>query len=721
MATRNQTITSWPGTVTAVIPIADVPLATTPLADVSFAERMTRLLQAGEGRHPYFDESPTPVTLEACSRPEARFLRGVTMHPVIQALHRGFADHRPVILSPDMIWLLLCQGLSTHVRLDPERWRKEFVAHEGSRRVVVIRNDLTPGEPGNRWDEAIETLSAAVREHLAAGTDLFRPSFSTTGPAERIAAEIVFLDAMGEYFNYGIATFCGIPAIGLEGSAADWQLLADRAEEFARFDLEWWIGPLRPIFAEFVAAARGTPDPAVWKSIYRWGEMSGGDCVSGWIVAFFPYLWGEGEALRRNRWLSEGADRMSDLFAARGRTMMHQGREVEYLDGSSGPESHELPSQLARVPFDWKFLDSRRDMELLGGFVGVTQLQPSLAVRPEIGWTIRERKPLLATRDLGWTFGGAPVLTSLDWLLDSDPSIRWQVMRDLLDASPEDVAAERARVATEGFGAELLALQGTEDAWGELAWSTDEDSTMHALMLLRDLGLDPASEAARQAIARVRERTTWEDCGPPECNGNAFFEGELEPCINGQLAAVGVYFGQDVSGLIDRLLSEQLADGGWNCDVAKGSTRSSFHTTICVLEALLAHERQVGGSPRVAEARARGEAYLVDRRLHRRLSTGEIILDRKVRGLIPWTEFSFPTSWRYDILRGLDYLREAGVAPDPRMAEAVDLVASRRDESGRWKLDVRRMDPPVDIDRGTGWPNRWITLRALRVMRWYGA
>src|ERR687896_1935928 len=188
---------------------------------------------------------------------------------------------------------------------------------------------------------------------------------------------------------------------------------------------------------------------------------------------------------------------------------------------------------------------------------------------------------------------GGRFVTVIDWMLDSDPSVRWQVMRDLTDAPAEEIAAERARVAMEGVGARLLDLQAADGRWGGAAWNRGWDSTMHALWLLREMGLDPASAEARRAVGLVRDRVTWQGCGPKECDGNMFFTGEVEPCINGQVAASGAYFGQDVRGLVDRLLGEQLDDGGWNCEAVIGSTRSSFHTTICVLEALFEYERAV--------------------------------------------------------------------------------------------------------------------------------
>jgi hypothetical protein len=310
-------------------------------------------------------------------------------------------------------------------------------------------------------------------------------------------------------------------------------------------------------------------------------------------------------------------------------------------------------------------------------------------------------------------------MTVIDWLLDSDPSIRWQVMRDLTGAPVREVAAERARVATEGLGARLLALQARDGRWGGAAWNRGWNSTMHVLMLLRDLGLDPGSDQARMAVELVRDRVTWQGCGPQECNNNAFFEGEVEPCINGQVGAIGVYFGQEVRGIVDRLLAEQLSDGGWNCQAPHGSTKSSFNTTICVLEALLEHERAGGVTGEVTEARLRGQEYLLERRLFRRRSTGEVI-ERDRKGGTMWTCFAFPTWWHYDVLRGLEYLRSAGVVPDKRVAEAIGLVASKRDGDGRWPLETQYPGVmPVETDEGEGQPSRWITLRALRVIRWY--
>lgn len=320
-----------------------------------------------------------------------------------------------------------------------------------------------------------------------------------------------------------------------------------------------------------------------------------------------------------------------------------------------------------------------------------------------------------------------PNKSVIEWLLDSDPSIRWQVMRDLIDAPADEVAAERAKVAMHGWGARLLALQGTDGSWAGEAWNPGWDSTMHVLTLLREMGLDPMSDEARRAVGLVRDHVRWRGWDldgtwrGKEFVGNPFFAGEVEPCINGQVAASGAYFRQDVQRIIDRLLREQMSDGGWNCEHENGSTRGSFNSTICVLEALHEYELASGSKAAVKEARLRGQEYLLARRLFHRLSTGEVIeRDRKSDAV--FTRFAFPTWWHYDVLRGVDYLRRAGVTPDERVAEAVELVESKRDGDGRWLLETQYPGTmAVELDEGEGKPSRWNTLRALRVLDWYKA
>jgi hypothetical protein len=305
----------------------------------------------------------------------------------------------------------------------------------------------------------------------------------------------------------------------------------------------------------------------------------------------------------------------------------------------------------------------------------------------------------------------------VDWLLDSDPAIRWQVLHDLTDTSPDEVTAERARVEREGWGLRLLALEGADGLWdggalfpasytgGEPGqpWTT----TMHSLQTLQILGLDPASDAARRAIALVAEHGRWEN------DGQRYFDGEVEPCINGRTIETGVYFGVDVSPIVERILGERLADGGWNCEAENGSTRSSFDTTINVLDGLLEFERATGGSAAAREARRGGEEYLLERGLFRRKSTGEVVNAE-------YLDFAFPYYWHYDALRALDYFRRSGANPDSRMAEAVEVVHSKRQPDGRWPLDhVHSGRVHFALDEAVGEPSRWNTLRALRVLRWY--
>ena len=308
-------------------------------------------------------------------------------------------------------------------------------------------------------------------------------------------------------------------------------------------------------------------------------------------------------------------------------------------------------------------------------------------------------------------------MTVENWLLEGDPAIRWQVLRDLTEAPADDVAAERARVATEGWGARLLALRDPDGQWAGGAcfpgtgWDQSQPgqpwtSTLPSLDLLRLCGLDPGSAQARETVALVRENCRW------EYDGSRFFDGEVEPCINGRTVAIGAYFGEDVDGIVQRLLDEQLADGGWNCEAENGSTVASFDTTIGVLEGLLQYERAGRGDERVAEARRRGEEYLLERSLFRRRSTGEVAVPS-------YPEFSFPPQWHHDVLRALDHLRDAGGTPDSRLDEAVELVRGKQQPDGRWLLDRVHRGRIHFAFEEVGEPSRWNTLRALRVLAWW--
>jgi len=283
------------------------------------------------------------------------------------------------------------------------------------------------------------------------------------------------------------------------------------------------------------------------------------------------------------------------------------------------------------------------------------------------------------------------------------------VMNDLLDAPDDEVAAERARITREGWGAAILAAQDPDGRWNGGTFAPEWIATMDALHTLYLFGLDPDSDEARRAIAPVHEAARWEYDSQLR-----FWDGEVEPCINGRTVAMGAYFGQDVRGIVDRLLNDQMADGGWNCEQERGSTRGAFDSTLNVLEGLLEFERSTGRNGDISKARARGEEYLLERRLLRRLSDGEIPQKR-------WLYVGFPNKWFYDVMRVADYFRRARPAPDDRMSEALDIIESKRDPDGRWPLDHAYHDRLlVDFGDTEGQPSRWITLRGARVMRWAG-
>lgn len=300
----------------------------------------------------------------------------------------------------------------------------------------------------------------------------------------------------------------------------------------------------------------------------------------------------------------------------------------------------------------------------------------------------------------------------IEWLLDSDPAIRWQVLRDLIDAPDDEWRTERAKVAAEGWGAELLSHQDDDGQWdggaflpsGFTAQEWNDvgqpwTATYDSITQLREFGFDPTSERARRTVALIGGNSRWDHDGEP------FWDGEVEECINGRTVANGAYFGVDVSPIVDRLLGQTMAEGGWNCERENGSMRASFDSTINVLEGMLEFERMTGPTPAVAAARAAAEDFLLERSLFRRLSTGEPADEDYLR-------FVHPCRWRYDVLRGLDYFRASSqlsdTDPDPRLADAVEHLRDWTAPGRSWFT----MELP-------GEPSRWITLRAERVLRWW--
>jgi hypothetical protein len=344
------------GVATHTFPVSDVTSATEPLDELAYHQAVTDFLCG-------------PV--ESCSKYHGRLVANVVSHPLIAAIHGAFTQHRPLCLSPDIIWLTITQGLAIHINQNSERLRHRFVSHQHKLKIIVRRNDFVKGSPENPWPEVFSEFSAAIRDHIGESYDLIVADFSTTGPVERAASEVVLLDAMQAYFEYELHTVCGIPSITLEGTVDDWQSIARRVEQFREFDLDWWVGPLQPILQQFVDVIAGRVDHDFWDSIYKYRgpKGSGSPHLTGWIVTLFPYLTKHTQQYVRNTWLTS--------------TSSH-----------TGPTRDDFPNLPSKAPFKWKiglpFFETTYDMEFIGGLIGVSQNPDTLCLRPEIGWVIRD-------------------------------------------------------------------------------------------------------------------------------------------------------------------------------------------------------------------------------------------------------------------------------------------------------------------------------------------
>jgi hypothetical protein len=371
--------------------VDDVTPAGEPLPTCKPLEAIQALLDAPPGRYAA-DESaqgqPTRGRVEACWSYSLDCVAAVPFHPLVAAAHLAFSGHRPLVLSPDVIWVTIAQGLAQHLRLDPERYRSFLVRHEGRKKITLKRDDLHRRSPENPWAEVVGSFASVLKQEVGPLAEALVCDFSTTGPVERTVSEVVLLDALQPYFSYNRVCICGIPAVTLEGSAADWRRLREKVELLAPFELDWWLREVRPICDHFVRAAAGDVDRLHWQRLYKIRQVYGAEVINGWLGKLFPYLkdFRTGACSCRN-------DLLDPKVQAEIRKVEHEearGRAPQVRFHAPGIRAEDLPRGLSQVPFVYRDERGRRAMELLAGPAVVTQDEETLALRPLLGWAVRE-------------------------------------------------------------------------------------------------------------------------------------------------------------------------------------------------------------------------------------------------------------------------------------------------------------------------------------------
>jgi hypothetical protein len=332
--------------------------------------------------------------VEARSPVRGRLFSCKDTNALAQAAHDAFYHHAPLVLSPDVVWLCLAQGFARHVNLNAEALRARFVAHQGKVTLTVRRPDMELGRPGP-WDEVVAAFSDQLADHLGKTRDLVVADFSTTGPIERVASEVVLMDAFQGYFEYELMFGCGIPEITLSGTPDDWRSIRRRAQTFSEYGLERWIDELLPVLDRLIATAEGRVDVPFWRSFFRYQSGSGPSELTGWILTLFPYLdelssgarlaSGGRETLRKPVWNRYLTGWHARYAAAEARDPKNW-RDVRF----DGPALAAIPSGLAGAPV--RCVDIRTGAETMlrfvGGLTGVLQDETTTALTPEVGWAI---------------------------------------------------------------------------------------------------------------------------------------------------------------------------------------------------------------------------------------------------------------------------------------------------------------------------------------------
>lgn len=355
-------------------PVHDVVAVTNSMSTWKTHEGINALLLQSEGA------GCQPIL--SCSGYNSNTVRQITNHALIEAVHIAFAEHRPLALSPDMLWITIMQGIAQHVHNNPERLRKRLVSHEGKAVVALAVSGFDPDSPESDWQSLVDSLGASLKDKIGETYDQLMTDFSTTGPLERTVCAITILDAYEAYFEYVVTCVCGIPSITLEGSVSDWRNLREKIEILAHFEMDWWLSSLRPILDQFVRAADGDIDLEYWQNIYKLKKAYGWDRINGWIARLIPYIrhYQTGSFTVANPLLDEPF-------------VIEPDEDPETNSGFffsvPGLISTSLPSGLSLVPFKFEEGSRSKNMQLVGGFVGVEQVGEDQKIRPKLGWAVR--------------------------------------------------------------------------------------------------------------------------------------------------------------------------------------------------------------------------------------------------------------------------------------------------------------------------------------------
>lgn len=292
-------------------------------------------------------------------------------HNFLAAINTAYDNHLPLTISPDMLWLVIAQGLSQHVNNNAEELRHQFVSHEGKETIIVVENDFVKGSQDNDWQHCFGQFSREIEKYIGKKRDLIVGNYTTTGPIEKAAHEIVLMESMQKYFDYECHTMCGIPQVTLLGTTEDWTNILNRVRAMSEFNLGWWTKELEPIVQEFVNASKGNASKIFWQNTYKESNESGGPYLSGWVVNLFSYL----------------KDYKTGDFTLKNEFTKAKGH-------FSGPTTSSFPIGMSKVPFIWDYYGTRIDMELAAGFTGVAQ-DASGSVAPQIGWAVRDAESMV--------------------------------------------------------------------------------------------------------------------------------------------------------------------------------------------------------------------------------------------------------------------------------------------------------------------------------------